>query len=133
MTLYQGKPSAMVGNGNLAYISHIGSKIVSSNSRSLHLPNILHVPQIPQRLMSVSHLCRDNHAFIEFNSDFFVVKDKTTKHPLLKRPMNQGLYKRPSQQCTYLQIAQPNPTFHSQPLSSNSTCISSPVIMPSFL
>lgn len=87
VTPYQGNFSVLVGDGNSVAIYNIGNNIMSSHNRSLHLPNILHVLKIPKRLMSVSHLCSHNNVLVEFHSNFFVIKDQTTKCPLLKGPM----------------------------------------------
>lgn len=101
VTPYQGNISVMVSDENLVAISHIGNKIMSSKNSCLHLHNILHVPKIPQRLMSVSRLCNDNNAFVEFHSNFFVVNDNTTKCQLLKGPMQHGLYRIPASKITH--------------------------------
>jgi hypothetical protein len=56
-------------------ISHVGHSIVHTSYRNLHLNNILYVPKAKKNLVSVHRFTTDNHAFMEFHPDFFLVKD----------------------------------------------------------
>ncbi|KAI3427490.1 Protein kinase domain-containing protein [Psidium guajava] len=78
VTPYQGQSTVIVGNGNVILISHVGYKSISRHPSPLHLNNVLCVPKISNRLISVSKLYSDNNAFVEFHPDCFCVK---TKHP----------------------------------------------------
>lgn len=77
-------------------ISHIGHSIVHTPSRNLHLKNILHVPKASKNLVSVHRLASDISAFLEFHSDFFLIKDQATKKTLLRGRCHQGLYPMPT-------------------------------------
>ena len=76
----------------------------------------LRVPKITKNLVSISKLTADNHIFIEFHSDFCLVKDKTTKNVLLWGRLKDGIYL----------LIEPQPTAASQnrktprPFASNS-------------
>ncbi|KAI4326751.1 hypothetical protein MLD38_032030 [Melastoma candidum] len=93
---YQGISSVVVGNGHHVRVSHVGNKSLDTPSGMLHLQQILHIPTLSQRLVSVSKLCQDNAVNVEFTCDSFFVKDKTTNQILLKGLVDQGLYKLPS-------------------------------------
>lgn len=93
----QGKNKIHMGNGTDHAISQIGqSSFISSsfpsNSRALHLQNLLHVPLITKNLISVSQCCIDNNAFFEFHANYCCVKDKTTKQVLIESVVDRGLY-----------------------------------------
>ena len=52
-------------------IKHIGHTTVPTQSRNLHLNNVLHVPKASKNLISVNRLARDNNAFLEFHPSHF--------------------------------------------------------------
>jgi histone deacetylase 1/2 len=87
---YNGKDNVQVANGIGLSISHIGHSTLAGSS--LHLKNILHVPDISQHLLSVYRLVCDNYVFVEFHRDFFCVKDKATRRILLLGRSQDGLY-----------------------------------------
>jgi hypothetical protein len=89
---YHGGDNLHVGNGKGLPILHIGSTYLSSPTRTFTLNNILHVPDIKQKLLSVQKFCRDNSVYFEFHDSFFSVKDKSTHTILLTGPSNDGLY-----------------------------------------
>ncbi|KAJ0610987.1 putative RNA-directed DNA polymerase [Helianthus annuus] len=89
---YFGEDNLHVGNGKGLPILHIGYKKIFSPSKTYHLKNILHVPDIKQNLLSVQKFCFDNNVYFEFHSTFFCVKDTFTHHTLLTGPSNDGLY-----------------------------------------
>ena len=74
------------------------------------------MPKITKNLVNISILTADNHIFIEFHSDFCLVKGKTTKNVLLLGRLKDGLYL----------LTEPQPTAASQnrktprPFTSNS-------------
>ena len=107
----------MIGNGKSLDITHIGhSYFPIPYVKSLHLKNILRVPKITKNLVNISKLTADNHIFMEFHSDFCLVKGKTTKNVLLRGRLKDGLYL----------LTEPQPTAASQnrktprPFTSNS-------------
>ena len=73
----------MVGNGKSIGISHIGNAMISSLVKPIHLKHILHTPQISKQLISVTKLCYDNQAFVEFYPSHFLVKDQALGRVLL--------------------------------------------------
>lgn len=89
---YYGEDNLHVGNGTGLPILHIGSSSFYSPNKTFSLNNILHVPDIKQKLLSVQKFCHDNHVFFEFHSTFFYVKDKSTRITLLTCPSVNGLY-----------------------------------------
>lgn len=110
ITPYQGTLSVLLGNGTKVPIAHTGTKIL----HNLHLSHTLHTPAISQKLISVSRLCSDNNVLVEFHSNYFFIKDKTTHQILFSGPAHQGLYQ--------LQLPPPNtsnipPTRHPLHLS----------------
>ena len=95
-TPYHGKDQLYVGDGTALPITHTGKTQLTSQLHTLHLHNVLHIPTISQKLISISQLCRSNPISVEFFSDYFHVKDLRTKVPLLKGHHKQGLYHFPS-------------------------------------
>lgn len=70
-------------------------KIVASGSSKIYiinLHNVLYVPQITKNLLSVSKLTSNNNVIVEFDHDFFFVKDKVIGNVLLKGTLKYGLY-----------------------------------------
>ncbi|KAL4376814.1 hypothetical protein GQ457_02G042250 [Hibiscus cannabinus] len=65
---YTGSGKITVANGMAVPISHIGRSSLATNSRSLFLSNLLHVPCVNKNLMSVSHFTKDNNVSVEFFS-----------------------------------------------------------------
>jgi hypothetical protein len=64
-------------------IHHVGHSLLHTPIHSLQLRNILHAPQANKHLLSVHRFTHDNHIFFEFHPFHFLVKDSTTKIPLL--------------------------------------------------
>ena len=88
----KGKGKLYLGNGNSLTISHVGSSFIPTNTHSLALHNVLHVPKITKNLISVSQFTKDNNVIVEFFSDGCMIKEKETKQVLLRGFLNQGLY-----------------------------------------
>jgi hypothetical protein len=95
-TPYNGSDQITIGDGTALPISHTGKIVFPTPTHTLHLPKVLYVPHISQKLLSVSSLCQTNHISIEFFSDHFLVKDLKTRVPLLKGLHRNGLYYVPS-------------------------------------
>ncbi|XP_031278003.1 uncharacterized protein LOC116136437 [Pistacia vera] len=93
-TSYAGSEQLQVGNGELLFISDIGSADLNCPFRTLHLRNVLCVPHITKNFLSVSKLTKDNLVNVEFFIDSCVVKDKFSKVIILKGMLKDGLYQR---------------------------------------
>jgi hypothetical protein len=76
-------------------ISHIGQTTIHSHDRSLILKDILHVPDASKNLLSIHKFAYDNNAFFEFHPWHFLLKDRDTRKPLLRRRCKNGLYPLP--------------------------------------
>lgn len=116
---YQSSQVVQVRNGNIHHISHTGSNSIHSliPSKYLILKNILHVPALTKNLLIVFHLT----IFIEFHSNFCVVKDKDIKKPLLQGNLKHRLYQIPTQSlyASSHSIFFLSSTVHSSPFSSS--------------
>lgn len=73
-------------------ISQIGRSVVHTPNRDLVLNNVLYVPQANKNLASVHRLTSDNHAFIEYHPNYFLIKDQATRKTLLRGNCEGGLY-----------------------------------------
>ena len=90
--LYQGTDQLQIGNGSGLIIHSTGSSSLITRSHPLKLVNILHVPEIRKKLLSIYRLTNDNSVFIEFHSNYCVVKDEESGRPLLRGTIKDGLY-----------------------------------------
>jgi len=93
---YKGKDQIRAANGAGMNISHIGHAIISTPNSNLKLNRILHVPAADKNLISVHRLTSDNHAYLEFYPNHFLVKDQATKRTLFEGRCRNGLYPIPS-------------------------------------
>ena len=64
---------------------------IPTNS-SIHLNNVLHVPQASKSLIFVNRLACDNNAFLEFHPNHFLIKEQRTKRTFLRGRCEGGLY-----------------------------------------
>ena len=69
--VYSGNERVMVGNGQSLSISHIGSISTLVPQSSLFLSNVLVVPRIKKKLISISQLTKDNNYCCHFFSLWF--------------------------------------------------------------
>ncbi|KAL4366347.1 hypothetical protein GQ457_05G025950 [Hibiscus cannabinus] len=90
---YTGSGKITVANGMAVPISHIGRSSLATNSRSLFLSNLLHVPCVNKNLLSVSRFTKDNNVSVEFFPNSCVVKDLGTQQVMLRGLESNGLYK----------------------------------------
>ena len=90
--LYQGPDQLQVGNGTCLTIHSTRSSSLISRSQPLKLVNILHVPEIRKKLLSVNRLTNDNVVFVEFHATYCIVKDEETGRPLLRGTVKDELY-----------------------------------------
>jgi hypothetical protein len=95
-TKYNGAYQVHTASGAGMNISHIEHSIISTHVCDLVLKNILHVPEAGKNLLSVHHFTFDNHTYLEYFSNFFLVKDLKMRRPLLKGWCHHGLYPLPS-------------------------------------
>jgi uncharacterized membrane protein YgcG len=70
---YKGKDQIRAANGAGMNISHIGHAIISTPNSNLKLNRVLHVPAADKNLISVHRLTSDNHAYLEFYPNHFLV------------------------------------------------------------
>jgi len=89
---YHGGEQVQTASGSGMRISHVGHGILRSPRTNLHLKNILHVPDASKNLLSVNRFTRDNGVFLEFHPNHFVVKEQSTRKPLLTGQCENGLY-----------------------------------------
>lgn len=82
----------MVGNGSSIPTSAIGSCSFSSQSRNLHLNNVLVCPSIIKNLILVHQFTLDNWISVEFDPFGFCVKDYRSWIPLLRCNSDGPLY-----------------------------------------
>ena len=77
--------NVVVGNGQTLDISSVGHTFFPSHksSKSLHLTNVLHVPQITKNLISEDKFTQDNDVILEFDSHYCFVKNKKSREILL--------------------------------------------------
>lgn len=88
---YVGKENLTVGNGQEVKISHIGTSSVQHPSKTITLQNVIYSPEIKKNLLSVYAFTSQNKV-VEFDYDFFIVKDKSTKKATLQGRLKDGLY-----------------------------------------
>jgi histone deacetylase 1/2 len=93
---YKGNDQIHTASGAGMKISHIGHAIVPTNSRNMHLNDVLHVPDAAKNLVSVHHLTRIILFFLNFILVIFLVKDQATKNTILRGRCRKGLYPLPS-------------------------------------
>jgi len=89
---YHGGDQVHTANGSGMRISHVGHGILHSPSTNLSLKNILHVSSANKNLLSVNRFTRDNEVFLEFHPNYFVVKEQSTRKPILEGRCENGLY-----------------------------------------
>lgn len=91
---YSGSDGVLIENGGKVPITNTGSLFISiDDNKSLLLKNVLDVPSILAKLVSISKLCKDNLVYVEIHDGYFLVNDNITKRVLLQGTPEQGLYK----------------------------------------
>ncbi|XP_013632706.1 PREDICTED: uncharacterized protein LOC106338222 [Brassica oleracea var. oleracea] len=88
--------SVMVGNGSSIPISSSGNSIIPSQTRPLHLKDVMIAPNIIRNLVSVCRFTTDNRCSVEFDPFGFSVKDLETRKLLLRSDSTGDLYPVPS-------------------------------------
>jgi GAG-pre-integrase domain len=89
---YNGSDQLCVGDGKGLSILHTGTAFLPTNTGSLILTNVLHVPSISKPLLSISQLTTDNVASVDFLADSCFIKDLSSNKVLLKGIKINGLY-----------------------------------------
>jgi histone deacetylase 1/2 len=89
---YHGNDQVHTASGACMRISHIGKSFVCTPNRDLVLNNFLYIPKVGKNLVSVHRLTSDNHAFIEYHPDCFLIKDQVMKKMLFRGACEGGLY-----------------------------------------
>jgi hypothetical protein len=92
---YKGNEQVHMTSGAGMNISHLGHSIVKTPHWNLMLRNILYVPEANKNLASVHKLTSYNSAFLEYHHNYFVIKDCSTRRPLLKGRCHKGFYPLP--------------------------------------
>jgi len=100
-------------------INQTGQSFVRTPDRNLILNNVLYVPEASKNLASVHRLTSDNHAFIEYHPNYFLIKDQATKKTLLRGNNEGGLYplkssRSPSNKVMYGAIKSSSSRWHSR-------------------
>jgi hypothetical protein len=82
---YGGHDQVHIENGTGMTIQHIGQSMVPTPSPHIILKDVLHVPHATRSLASV-HLTFENDVFLELHPNFFLIKDRHTRHTVLYEP-----------------------------------------------
>jgi hypothetical protein len=93
---YGGHDQIHAENGSGMNITHIGTSIIATPTRTLTLNNVMHIPSTHKNLISVHRFTLHNDIFIEFHPYFFLIKDQKTRNVLLHGRCKGGLYPLPS-------------------------------------
>ncbi|CAE6075150.1 unnamed protein product [Arabidopsis arenosa] len=92
---YTGGEEVTIADGSGLPISHTGSALLPTPSRSLALKDILYVPNVSKNLISVYRMCNTNKVSVEFFPAHFQVKDLSTGAKLLQGRTRNELYEWP--------------------------------------
>nr|KYP53212.1 Retrovirus-related Pol polyprotein from transposon TNT 1-94 [Cajanus cajan] len=93
-TDYTGQDKIHMGNGQAIGINHTGTSFFHTpmSSKIFTLKELLHVPHITKNLLSVSKFCKDNNVYVEFHTNYCLVKSQDSKETLLRGNLKNGLY-----------------------------------------
>nr|GEY71142.1 retrovirus-related Pol polyprotein from transposon TNT 1-94 [Tanacetum cinerariifolium] len=89
---YGGPEEIILGDGSGLHISHLGHTSFKYKSCSFKLNNILCVPSLKKKLISVAQFTKTNNVSLEFFPFHFLVKDLSTGAPLLRGENHNDLY-----------------------------------------
>jgi hypothetical protein len=93
----------MVGNGQGLPITGTGN--VTIPTTNLKLNDVLMVPAVKKKLLSISQFTRDNNCYFLFYPWGFILKDMKTKQVILKGFMKDRLYPINLQQFSTLSVS----------------------------
>ncbi|KAK9674037.1 hypothetical protein RND81_12G206700 [Saponaria officinalis] len=80
--------SIYVGNSNSIPVTGSGTSTIPTNTRTLHLHQVLHTPKIIKNLISVRQFTKDNNVSVEFHLFGFTVKDIPTGKMIFRSDSN---------------------------------------------
>ncbi|KAJ0726006.1 putative RNA-directed DNA polymerase [Helianthus annuus] len=86
---YKGNHHVIFGNGKKLPITHMGSSTIANN---IPLRNVLVIPNLTKKLLSISKLTTDHPVDVFFSQYFFYIQDWKTKQVLAKGTCEKGLY-----------------------------------------
>jgi hypothetical protein len=89
---YRGQDQVHTASGSSMKISNVGSTILHTPHKRLHLHNILHVPTANKSLALVHRLASNNNVLIAFHPNLFLIKDRATKRIIHQGKCEGGLY-----------------------------------------
>ena len=92
---YTGGEEVMIADGTGMQISHTGSALLPTPSRTLALRDVLCVPNVHKNLIYVYRMCNTNKVSVEFFPAHFQVKDLSTGVQLLQGRTRNELYEWP--------------------------------------
>ena len=91
-TPYPANDTVHTANGEGLHVSHVGSAIIPTSPKPLHLNSVLCVPKLTQNLLSVHRICLDNNCYLIFDAFRFWIQDKATGRIMYKGQCSNGLY-----------------------------------------
>lgn len=83
------KDYVRIANRSLAPISRTGSIVCTAN---ITLSSVLHVPEFPVNLLSISSITKDLNCKIEFFPDHYVFQDLQIGKTISSGTLHDGLY-----------------------------------------
>ncbi|KAL4591255.1 hypothetical protein LXL04_004213 [Taraxacum kok-saghyz] len=89
---YSGLDEIILGDGTTLPISHNGHTNLPIPHRPLNLSDVLCVPTLRQKLISVAKLCRTNQVSVDFFPLYFTVKDLCTGALLMRGENRNDVY-----------------------------------------
>ena len=93
---YPAEDTVHTANGEGLSVSHVGSAIIPTYAKPLHLKSVLCVPKLTQNLLFVHRVCLDNNCRVIFYAFFFWIQDIAIGRILYKGLCSNGLYPLPS-------------------------------------
>jgi len=103
---YTGPDSLFMGNGSGLHISHSGTLLINGVS----LSNVLCVPSMKQKIISVSQLTKQTNSAVLFMPHSFYVKDLQTGQTTHKGSCIDGLYQWPAPTPAVHNVRKDSPT-----------------------
>ncbi|KAM0027867.1 putative RNA-directed DNA polymerase [Helianthus debilis subsp. tardiflorus] len=88
-TPYKGNHRVVFGDGKTLSISHTGTSTIANN---LKLRNVLVVPGLTKKLLSISRLTKDHPVDVLFSDTYFHIQDRLSKQVLAEGSCVDGLY-----------------------------------------
>lgn len=94
-----------MGNGAYVPVTNVGSFSLLFGHKILQLKNVLHVPYICKKILSITQFAKHNKVFFEIHPFHYFVKDLQTGVILLMVHIHKGLYRFPTSSCHSLGAA----------------------------